>query len=240
MKGVILAGGSGSRLYPCTRVTNKHLLPIFSKPMVYYPLQTLIDAGIRDILIVSGKEHAGDFLKLLGSGKEFGVNLTYELQEEAGGIAQALSLAEDFVGNEKFVVVLGDNIIEDNVKEHYERFRDSDLGAMIFLKEVPDAKRFGVAELDGDKVKGIEEKPEKPKTNLAVTGIYMFDPGVFGVIRKLKPSGRGEYEITDVNNEYIRNGKMGFHVLKGFWSDAGTFHTLHRASVWVREREAEG
>lgn len=231
MKGVILAGGTGSRLYPLTKVTNKHLLPVYDKPMIYYPLQTLADAGLEDIMIISGRGHAGHFLELLGSGSEFGVNLTYEIQEEAGGIAQALGLAGDFADNEPVTVILGDNIFQDNMKKAVKSFES---GAMIFLKEVPDANRFGVAEIKGNRIISIEEKPSLPKSNFAVTGLYIYDPGVFNIIHTLKPSGRGELEITDVNNEYISMGKMSYSVLSGFWSDAGTFESLFRASELVR------
>jgi len=232
MKGIILAGGTGSRLYPLTKVTNKHLLPVYDKPMIYYPLQTLIDAGLNEILIVSGRGHAGHFLELLGSGFEWGVRLTYEIQDEAGGIAQALGLAEGFADDEDVVVILGDNIFQDSIREDVAGFKD---GSRIFLKEVPDANRFGVAELDGDKVIGIEEKPEVPRSNYAVTGLYMYDAKVFEVIRELKPSGRGELEITDVNNYYIEQGRMGYKVLDGYWSDAGTFGSLLRAGMIVKK-----
>ena len=237
MQGVILAGGTGSRLHPCTKVTNKHLLPVYNRPMIYYPIKTLVDAGIKDILIITGPEYAGDFLRLLGSGKEFGVRIAYELQDEAGGIAQALSLAEDFISADKFVVILGDNIIEDNIKGEYEDFKKGKDEARIFLKETPEAERFGVAEMKGDMVINIEEKPDKPKTNYAVTGLYMYNRKVFDIINKLKPSERNEYEITDVNNQFIKDEKMGFSLLKGFWSDAGTFPSLHNASILVKEKE---
>ena len=231
MKGIILAGGTGSRLYPLTKVTNKHLLPVYDKPMIYYPLQTLIDAGVKDIMIISGRGHAGHFLELLGSGAEFGVRLTYEIQEEACGIAHALSLAEDFSDDESVAVVLGDNIFQDNVHDAVKSFKS---GAMIFLKEVSDAKRFGVAEVEGERILSIEEKPEVPKSNLAVTGLYIYDSRVFDITKKLKPSGRGELEITDVNNEYIRMDEMSYSTLSGFWSDAGTFESLFRASELVQ------
>ncbi len=237
IKGVILAGGTGSRLYPCTKVTNKHLLPIYNKPMIYYPLNTLINAGIKEILIVSGIEHAGDFLKLLGSGKEFGVRLTYEIQDEAAGIAQALSLAEDFVDNDKLVAILGDNIFEDNIKKHVSDFLYSFDGAKIFLKKIPDANRFGVAEIKNNKIINVEEKPKKPTSNYAVTGLYMYDRRVFNIIKSLKPSKRGEYEVTDVNNEYIKKSQMSYAILKGFWSDAGTFDSLFRASELIKNLE---
>lgn len=236
MKGVILAGGTGSRLYPLTKVTNKHLLPVYDKPMIYYPLQTLIDAGIEDIMIVSGRGHAGHFLELLGSGVDFGVHITYEIQEKAGGIAEALGLAEDFIDNEAVTVILGDNIFQDNVRDAVQSFKT---GARIFLKEVPDAKRFGVAEIKDSRIISIEEKPPKPKSNLAVTGLYIYEPGVFEIIRNLKPSGRGELEITDVNNEYIRLNNMDFSLLNGYWSDAGTFESLFRASELVRNMKDE-
>ncbi len=236
MKGIILAGGTGSRLYPLTKVTNKHLLPVYDKPMIYYPLQTLIDAGIGDIMIVSGRGHAGHFLELLGSGTDFGVHLTFEIQEKAGGIAQALGLAEDFADKGSVTVILGDNIFEDNVRSAVETFTH---GARIFLKEVPDAERFGVAEIKGRKINSIEEKPAAPKSNLAVTGLYIYDSRVFEIIRTLKPSGRGELEITDVNNEYNRMGEMDFSQLKGFWSDAGTFESLFRASELVMNMRSE-
>jgi len=232
MKGIILAGGTGSRLYPLTKVTNKHLLPVYDKPMIYYPLQTLIDAGIQDIMIVSGRGHAGHFLELLGSGAEFGVRLTYEIQDEAGGIAQALSLTDAFADDEPVTVILGDNIFQDNVQDAVESFKS---GAQIFLKEVPDANRFGVPEIEGNRIISIEEKPSNPKSNYAVTGLYIYDTNVFDMIQTLTPSNRGELEITDVNNEYINRGEMGFSVLNGYWSDAGTFDSLFRASELVRK-----
>jgi glucose-1-phosphate thymidylyltransferase len=232
MRGIILAGGTGSRLFPLTKVTNKHLLPVYDKPMIYYPLQTLVKAGITDIMIVSGRGHAGHFLELLGSGAEFGVNLTYEIQEKAGGIAQALGLAERWADDEAVAVILGDNIYQDDVKNDVASFKS---GAKIFLKEVPDAERFGVAELGTDRVLSIEEKPKKPKSNYAVTGLYLYDADVFSIIRTIKPSGRGELEITDVNNAYLKKGMMQYAILKGFWSDAGTFDSLIRASVLVQQ-----
>ena len=226
MKGIILAGGTGSRLYPLTKVTNKHLLPVYDRPMIFYPLQTLLDAGINEIMIVSGKGHAGHFLELLGSGSDWGARFTYEIQDKAGGIAQALGLAEDFADNEDVAVVLGDNIFQDDVSEAVQAF---EVGGHIFLKRVEDAHRFGVAQIEGNGVISIEEKPEEPKSDLAVTGLYLYDNGVFEIIRRLKPSGRGELEITDVNNEYIRLGEMSYSVLDGYWSDAGTFESLLRA-----------
>lgn len=232
MKGIILAGGTGSRLFPLTKITNKHLLPVYDKPMICYPLNTLIDAGIDDILIVSGRGHVGHFLELLGSGSEMGVRLSYEIQEGAGGIAQALGLARRWAGDDSLTVILGDNIFEDSIRGAVESFTS---GARVFLKEVTDAQRFGVAEVKGDRIAGIEEKPKHPKTNLAVTGLYIYDARVFDIIRDLKPSGRGELEITDVNNAYIRKDAMTFSLLSGFWSDAGTFDSLLRASMQVME-----
>ncbi len=232
MKGVILAGGTGSRLLPLTKVTNKHLLPIYYKPMIYYPLQTLLDAGIGEIMIVSGRGHAGHFLELLGSGEDWGARFTYQIQEQAGGIAQALGLAERWADDEDITVILGDNIFEDNIKDAVASFRT---GAHIFLKEVPDAQRFGVAEIKGNQILSIEEKPKKPKSKYAVTGLYIYDAGVFSVIQTLKPSGRGELEITDVNNDYVNKGKMGFSILDGFWSDAGTFESLLKAGILVQK-----
>lgn len=233
MKGIILAGGKGTRLSPISKVSNKHLLPVYNKPMIYYPLETLAYAGVKNILIISGPEHAGHFLNLLGSGRGFGVRLSYEVQEEAGGIAQALGLAEDFSDNEKIVAILGDNIFKDNksIKTAVGKFKKQRGGARIFLKEVEDANRFGVAEISSNKIIGIEEKPKKPKTNFAVTGLYMYDKNVFKIIKKLKPSKRGELEITDVNNAYIKKGLMEYSVVKGAWTDAGTFDSLLRASV---------
>jgi glucose-1-phosphate thymidylyltransferase len=231
MKGVILAGGTGSRLYPLTKVTNKHLLPVYDKPMIYYPIEMLLNAGIRDIMIVSGKGHAGHFLELLGSGSEFNAKFTYEIQDEAGGIAQALSLAEDFADDDDITVVLGDNIFEDNIADAVNSFKS---GSKVFIKEVQDAQRFGVAEIDGNNIISIEEKPENPKSNYAVTGLYIYDKNVFEIVKELKPSGRGELEITDVNNEYIRRGEMKYSVVDGYWTDAGTMDSLFRASQLVR------
>ncbi len=233
MKGVLLAGGNGRRLNPLTDITNKHLLPVYDRPMIVYPLQTLVNAGIDEILVVSGKDHAGGFLKLLGSGRDYNCTLWYEIQEEAGGIAQALGLAEKFADGDNIAVILGDNIFEDSFKKDIEEF-EKEKGARIFLKQIKDARRFGVAELEGDKIMNIEEKPEKPKSDLAVTGFYLFDNDVFNVITTLKPSGRGELEITDVNNHYIKEGKMKAHVVKGNWTDAGTFESLYRANRIAR------
>jgi len=236
MKGVILAGGKGTRLHPLTKVTNKHLLPVYNKPMIFYPLNTLIKAGIKKILIITGGEDVGDFMQLLGSGHEFGVDFTYKVQDEAGGIAQALSLSKDFVGNEKFVVILGDNVFEDDISEFANDFENSNYEAMVFLKEVENAQRFGVAEINGEKIINIEEKPKIPKTNFAVTGLYMYNSRVFDVVKTLKPSARGELEITDVNNNFIKKGTMTFRTLGGFWSDAGTFDSMHRATNFVKEK----
>jgi glucose-1-phosphate thymidylyltransferase len=239
MKGVILAGGLGSRLYPLTKVTNKHLLPVYDKPMIYYPIQTLINGGIDDILIVTGGNSAGDFLKLLGNGKEFGLrHINYTYQEGEGGIAEALRLAEFFAAGEKICVVLGDNIIEKNIHGAAEAFRRQKGGAKILLKEVPDPHRFGVAEMRGDRIVSVEEKPKAPKSSHAVIGIYFYDPAVFDIIKTLKPSGRGELEITDVNNRYIEEGLMTYGVLDGWWTDAGTFESLLRANVLVAETGA--
>lgn len=227
-KGIILAGGNGTRLRPLTIVTNKHLLPVYDKPMIYYPLETLAGMGLKDILIVSGREHAGHFLHLLGSGKDFGVRLSYEVQEEAGGIAEALGLAEDFADNGKLAVILGDNIFEDH-RQIVKAAKDFELqssGAKIMLKKVADPQRFGVAEISGEKIIGIEEKPQNPKSNLAVTGLYFYDSNVFDIIKTLHPSGRGELEITDVNNTYIAKGTMTYEIVTGEWTDAGTFESL--------------
>ena len=239
MKGVILAGGLGTRLYPLTKVTNKHLLPVYDKPMIYYPIQSLINAGIDDILIVTGGNNAGDFLKLLGNGKEFGLrHINYTYQEGEGGIAEALRLAEFFASGEKICVVLGDNIIEKNIRGAVENFRRQKDGAKILLKEVSDPERFGVAELKGDRIVRIEEKPKKPRSRYAVIGIYLFDQEVFNLIRTLKPSDRGELEITDVNNRYIEKGFMTWDILEGWWTDAGTFESLLRANQLVAETGA--
>jgi glucose-1-phosphate thymidylyltransferase len=236
MKGVVLAGGTGSRLFPLTKITNKHLLPIYDKPMIYYPIQALVDAGIRDILIVTGGKNAGDFLRLLANGKQFGLtHIDYTYQEGEGGIADALSLAEHFADGQKICVILGDNIIESSIRDAVDGFRSQERGARILLKEVIDAERFGVAEISGDRIVGIEEKPRRPKSNYAVTGIYMYDSTVFDKVRTLVPSNRGELEITDVNNAYIREGTMSFSWLQGWWTDAGTFESLLRAGNLVAQ-----
>jgi glucose-1-phosphate thymidylyltransferase len=239
MKGIILAGGLGSRLHPLTKVTNKHLLPVYDKPMIYYPIQSLINAGIRDILIVTGGNNAGDFLKLLGNGSDFGlehINYTYQVGE--GGIAEALGVAKYFAGTDRICVVLGDNIIEKNFISAAEAFEKQESGARILLKEVPDPERFGVPVFEGDMVVNIEEKPADPKSNYAVTGIYMYDNSVFDIISTLKPSDRGELEITDVNNAYIERGDLAWDVLDGWWTDAGTFESLFRANGLIAQTGA--
>ncbi|MCX5808697.1 MAG: sugar phosphate nucleotidyltransferase [Proteobacteria bacterium] len=239
MKGIILAGGLGTRLHPLTKITNKHLLPIYDKPMVYYPIQTLVNAGITDIMIVTGGNYAGDFLRLLGNGKEFGLtHIHYAYQEGEGGIADALSLAEWFAEGEKICVVLGDNIIENNIVKAVRDFEKQDKGAKILLKEVPDPERFGVAEISDGKLISIVEKPRVPKSNLAVIGIYLYDGRVFDFIKTIKPSDRGELEITDVNNAYLENGTMTWGMLHGWWTDAGTFESLLRASILVSQTGA--
>ena len=239
MKGVVLAGGLGSRLRPLTAVTNKHLLPVYNQPMIYYPIQTLVNAGINDIMIVTGGNSAGDFLKLLGNGKAFGLkHLNYTYQEGEGGIAQALSLVEHFAAGEPICVVLGDNIIEGNIRAAVHSFRHQGSGAKILLKKVTDPQRFGVPELQGRNVVRIEEKPDAPKSDYAVIGIYLYDAEVFEIIKTLKPSGRGELEITDVNNAYIERDEMTWDELDGWWTDAGTFESLLHASNLVAESGA--
>jgi glucose-1-phosphate thymidylyltransferase len=236
MKGVVLAGGTGSRLFPLTKITNKHLLPVYDQPMIYYPIHTLVDAGIKDILIVTGGRNAGDFLRLLANGKQFGLaHIDYTYQEGEGGIAEALALAEHFADGGKLCVILGDNIIEGSIRKAVDDFRRQERGAKILLKEVPDAERFGVAEIRGDRIVNIEEKPAQPKSNYAVTGIYLYDGSVFDKTRTLAPSARGELEITDVNNAYIREGTMSFAYLDGWWTDAGTFDSLLRAGNLVAQ-----
>ncbi|MDQ3798256.1 MAG: sugar phosphate nucleotidyltransferase [Acidobacteriota bacterium] len=239
MKGIVLAGGLGSRLNPLTKVTNKHLLPVYNQPMIYYPILTLINAGIDDIMIVTGGNSAGDFLKLLGNGKQFGLkHLNYTYQEGEGGIADALSLVEHFADDSPICVVLGDNIIEGNIRQAAVDYRAQGKGAKILLKQVPDPNRFGVPVIDGNRVVRIEEKPKEPKSDYAVVGIYFFDTRVFEIIRGLEPSARGELEITDVNNDYIEQGEMTWSELDGWWSDAGTFESLLRASNMVAETGA--
>jgi glucose-1-phosphate thymidylyltransferase len=240
MKGIVLAGGLGTRMYPLTKVTNKHLLPIYNKPMIYYPIEAMVDAGIRDILIVTGGKNAGDFLRLLGNGKEFGLNhINYAYQEGEGGIAAALSLAEYFADENPICVILGDNIVQSSIAPYVKNFMAQGSGARILLKEVTDPQRFGVPEIKGDKIIRIDEKPAHPASNYAVTGIYMYDPEVFQYIKTLKPSGRGELEITDVNNCYIGQGKMQYDILDGWWTDAGTFESLLRASNLVFQNESK-
>ena len=244
VKGVVLAGGLGTRLYPLTSITNKHLLPVWDKPMVYYPIKTLVDAGVRDVMVVTGGNNAGDFLRLLGNGKELGLkHIEYAYQKGEGGIADALRLTEDFIDGNKSVIVLGDNIIEKSIKKFVDKFRKQDNGARILIKKVPDPERFGVVEFsakDKDRKKKritkIAEKPKKPKTPYAVTGIYMYDGRVFDIVKGLKPSNRGELEITDVNNAYIKHGQMEYDILSGFWTDSGTFESLLRASNLVARR----
>lgn len=236
MKGIVLAGGTGSRLFPLTKITNKHLLPVYDRPMIYYPIQTLVEAGIRDILIVTGGKNAGDFLRLLANGKQFGLShINYTYQEGEGGIADALALAQHFAEDDQICVILGDNIIEGSIRAAVDDFHRQERGAKILLKEVQDAERFGVAEIEGDRIVGIEEKPARPKSNYAVTGIYMYDRTVFQKIRTLVPSARGEMEITDVNNAYIRENAMTFAYLDGWWTDAGTFDSLLKAGNLVAQ-----
>jgi len=236
MKGVVLAGGLGTRLAPLTRVTNKHLLPVYKKPMIYYPIEKLVRAGLREIMVVTGGPFAGDFLKLLGNGREFGLKeVHYTYQEGEGGIAEALGLTENFVEGDRVCVILGDNIFSAEIGHGVEEFAKQKSGAKIFLKEVDDPGRFGVAELKGKNVVSIEEKPKKPKSKYAVTGIYMYDNEVFSIVKTLKPSGRGELEITDVNNAYVKRGTLTYEILDGWWTDAGTFDSLYRANKLVVE-----
>jgi len=241
LKGVVLAGGLGTRLNPLTKITNKHLLPIYNKPMIYYPIQTLVDAGIKDILIVTGGHHAGEFLRLLGNGHQFGLkHLNYTYQEGEGGIAEALGLTEHFVDKDRVVVVLGDNILEKGIGYAVKEFKRQARGARIMVKKVPDPERFGVVEFKKDKIAGIAEKPSKPKSDFVVTGIYMYDHTVFEIIKTLKPSDRGEMEITDVNNEYIRRGELSYSILKGWWTDSGTFDSLLRANELAVKKHRKG
>jgi glucose-1-phosphate thymidylyltransferase len=238
MKGIILAGGLGTRLHPLTKITNKHLLPIYDRPMIFYPIQTLVDAGIRDLMIVTGGNNAGDFLRLLGNGKAFGLpHINYTYQEGEGGIADALRLAEHFAEGEKVVVMLGDNVIEKDIRTGVAAFKRQKRGARVYLKEVPNPRDYGVAELRGKRVVNIVEKPKRPKSDFAVIGIYMYDAQVFDIIRKLKPSGRGELEITDVNNAYLRRGQLEYDILDGWWADAGASHQkLIETSLLVARR----
>jgi len=240
MKGVILAGGLGTRLRPLTKVTNKHLLPIYDKPMIYYPIEALCSAGIKDIMIVTGGNSAGDFLRLLGNGREFGLkDIFYTYQEGEGGIADALSLCEHFADRQQIVVMLGDNIVQDSIEPYIRAFEREGSGARILLKEVADPQRFGCPEFDGDRIVRIEEKPERPKSRYAVTGIYMYDDKVFDYCRRLTPSARGELEITDVNNAYLEAGELRYDVLKGWWADAGNFESLFRAGSLVAQLRRE-
>jgi len=230
IKGVILAGGTGSRLFPLTKVTNKHLLPVGREPMIFHPIRKLLEAGVRDILIVTGTEHMGAVVQLLGSGAEFDARFTYKVQDQAGGIAEALGLAEDFARDSRLIVILGDNIFEDSLSNHVAAFAKQERGARILLKEVPDPERYGVAELDGEKILSIEEKPSAPKSSYCVTGIYAYDERVFKIVKELVPSGRGELEITDVNNAYIKNNELEYSMIEGWWTDAGTFESLAHAN----------
>jgi len=234
IKGIVLAGGLGKRLFPLTKVTNKHLLPVYNKPMIYYPIETLVEAGIRDILIVTGGNHAGEFLRLLGNGRQFGLkHINYTYQEGQGGIAQALGLARHFAGKSKVVVMLGDNILEKSIKKAVGEFTKQPRGAKILIKKVPDPERFGVVEFRNKRIAGIKEKPNKPRSDYVVTGIYMYDSRVFDIIKTLKPSRRGELEITDVNNAYLKRGELTYSVLRGWWTDSGTFDSLLKANKLV-------
>ncbi|AFH59675.1 sugar phosphate nucleotidyltransferase [Paenibacillus caseinilyticus] len=235
MKGIILAGGTGSRLFPLTKVTNKHLLPVGKYPMIFHAVAKLKEADIQDILVVTGKDHMGDVVNLLGSGSDMGVSFTYKVQDEAGGIAQALGLAEQFVGDDQMVVILGDNVFSDSIAPYVQNFKQQQTGAKILIQEVHDPNRYGVPELQGDKILSIEEKPAAPKSSYAVTGIYMFDSSVFSIVKTLKPSGRGELEITDVNNAYIANGTLTYDILQGWWTDAGTHASLAKANELAQE-----
>jgi glucose-1-phosphate thymidylyltransferase len=239
IKGVILAGGTGSRLFPLTKVTNKHLLPIGREPMIFHPIKKLLNAGVRDILIVTGTEHMGAVVQLLGSGEDFGGRFTYKVQDQAGGIAQALGLAEDFVGHNRMVVILGDNIFQGSIASHVDAFSKQESGARILIKEVPDPTRYGVAELDGDKIISIEEKPAAPKSSYCVTGVYFYDNRVFSLVRNLEPSRRGELEITDVNNAYIESSELTYGILDGWWTDAGTFDSYAHANQLLNDRDHE-
>lgn len=231
MKGIILAGGTGSRLMPLTKVTNKHLLPVGRKPMIFHSIEKLTQIGIEDVLLVTGIEHMGDIVGLLGSGKDFGCRFTYKVQDEAGGIAQALGLAENFVGQDQMVVILGDNIFEDDLKPFAVAFKKQKKGARVLVKEVSDPERFGVVEISDGKVISIEEKPKKPKSNFVIAGIYFYDPEVFTIVKTLKPSKRGELEVSDINKAYLKKGRLAYDILSGWWTDAGTFESLERATL---------
>ena len=241
MKGIVLAGGLGTRLLPMTRVTNKHLLPVYDRPMIYYPIGTLVEAGITEILLVTGGNSAGDFLRLLGNGREFGLkHLNYTYQEGEGGIAAALALAEDFADGEPVCVVLGDNILQKSIRPAVERYARRGRGALVLLKDVPDPERFGVPAIEGGRIVTIEEKPKTPRSRYAVIGVYMYDARVFEIIRTLRPSGRGELEITDVNNQYLAWGELDFDYVDGWWTDAGAVESLYRAATLVARERAEG
>jgi glucose-1-phosphate thymidylyltransferase len=237
MKGIILSGGTGTRLYPLTKAINKHLLPVGKKPIIYYAIEQLVNANITEILIVTGVDHMGDMVNTLGSGKEFGCEFTYKVQDEAGGIAQAVGLGEKFSEDDKIIAILGDNLFGENLSIYINEYRKQETGAKVLLKEVANPRRFGVAEIIDDKIKGIEEKPKTPKSKYVVTGMYMYDRKAFEIIKELKPSARGELEITDVNNKYIEHGDMTYHVLKGWWVDAGTFESLKRANELIEKRK---
>ena len=234
MKGIVLAGGIGSRLHPLTKVTNKHLLPVGKYPMIFYPIYRLKQAGITEILIVTGRDHMGDVMELLGSGRDYGADSTFKVQDQAGGIAEALGLAKNFVDGDRCVVILGDNIFEDDITPYVQSFMNQSSGAKILIKEISDPERFGVAELKDGKIISIEEKPKQPKSNFAVTGVYMYDSEVFDIIRTLRPSGRGEFEITDVNNAYIKKNALTYDILKGWWIDAGTPESLLKSSMLAK------
>ncbi len=236
MKGVILSGGKGTRLYPLTKVINKNILPIYDKPLIYYPIFTLRDAGIKEILIISGPGHAGQFLDLLGSGKQLGVDLTYDIREEPKGIAHALAIAEDFADENPIALILGDNIYEENLEKAINDFKKQEKGGKIVIKEVPDPERFGVIEFEGDKIISITEKPKEPKSNWINTGFYLYDNRVFDIIRTLKPSPRGEYEVVDVSNWYLKEGTLTYYKTTGEWIDAGTFDSLLKANNFIAER----
>lgn len=239
MKGVILAGGLGTRLRPLTLITNKHLLPVYNKPMILYPLETLKQSDITDIMIVCGKEHGGHFMNFLGSGKDYGVKLSYALQHGSGGIAEALGLAADFVGSDKVAVILGDNLFENNFLQSVQKF-ESLKGAMVFLKKVSDPQRFGVAEVKGGKITNVIEKPKEPKSDLAIVGFYLYDHDVFSKIKQLKPSQRNELEITDIQDSYLKEDRLYYGVVEGFWSDAGTFESLHKSAAWIASQPKNG
>jgi len=234
--GCVLAGGMGTRMGTLTRITNKHLLPVYNKPMIFYPIQTLVNAGIKDIMIITGPEHAGDFVNLLGNGEEFGAKITYGFQKKSGGIAEALSLCEDFVNSNPMVVILGDNIFQNDIRDYVEAYEKDHAEACVFLKEVPDPERFGVPTIVGNSITKITEKPTEPDTNYAVTGLYFYNPNVWEVIKSLAPSDRGELEITDVNNWYIRNKCMGYVKLDGYWLDVGQIDALHQAATVISNK----